>query len=918
MKIQFFKPFSKHRIPEKTKNLVRKISNKLKGRNQAFDDKKLIAQSGYFDTEYYLSHNPDVAKAGIDPLLHFLQSGGQEGRNPSEKFHTLFYLDTYKDVSDDGMNPLLHYLLHGKKEKRHIAPKPGKNNLVDERQKKFDFDMQLIGHSGYFDGAYYLKSYPDVKNDNMSALQHYCRFGYKELRNPSTKFQTHFYQTKNMDPDDATNPLAHYLMIGKRKNLACRNVGENAKIRILKNKTNALSKEVVVVIPVFYKTVEAQNIFIQLLASIKKAYPAPMDFLRFIIIDDASPYSSAKSLYQTHSFFQRSDISFHTNKQNEGFVKTINKGFALAGNADVIILNMDTRIFARNFEVMQEVAYRSGNIASVTPLSNNATIASISNWPVGEEIIFDTRHELIAAKIDALKLETPDIELPTGNGFCMYIKRSALNRTGYFNDSIFKSGYGEENDWCQRAIRHGLKNILTTETYVYHKNNVSLSRDKKARLTKENYQKITQLHPGYNKDVRSFIHKDPLAIWRKLIQFKLSEIPRKAHDSQTLAFFLHEDPQNQFGGIEFHHRELIKAIKKQNPNYEIFEFFPDTKVAGDIYCLRYFNTKTHTPIDLWLYEEQLLSIASYLESRIDIIHIRHTKGWSSKVIEWLTKMKNVRKILSLHDFHLFCVNPNLIYTDNTFCRHRANIRECNKCFGKQQVLNREINLQLLASVDHIIANSEATRRIVSGLAKTESISKKIVVLPHFLPYCQAGQKIPTGRTIDKQLVVFLGMPAPIKGINLFLEAVPALRRLGYSPEIWGGKADFSTDIPVVPYRGYEELMHRIRMPYIVILPSVWPETFCHTLFESLFILQAPVVVGPYGNPADFVNQHKTGIVMPDTKAACITESVQAIAARYNDYKMAIQKTIAEVAPDYNIEKYLERYLKLVEAPSANR
>jgi hypothetical protein len=35
-----------------------------------------------FDRDYYLRHNPDVAEAGIDPLVHYLVSGRREGRLP--------------------------------------------------------------------------------------------------------------------------------------------------------------------------------------------------------------------------------------------------------------------------------------------------------------------------------------------------------------------------------------------------------------------------------------------------------------------------------------------------------------------------------------------------------------------------------------------------------------------------------------------------------------------------------------------------------------------------------------------------------------------------------------------------------------------------------------------------------------------
>lgn len=36
----------------------------------------------FFDSEYYLRNNPDVASAGVNPLLHYLRAGRREGRLP--------------------------------------------------------------------------------------------------------------------------------------------------------------------------------------------------------------------------------------------------------------------------------------------------------------------------------------------------------------------------------------------------------------------------------------------------------------------------------------------------------------------------------------------------------------------------------------------------------------------------------------------------------------------------------------------------------------------------------------------------------------------------------------------------------------------------------------------------------------------
>jgi len=82
----------------------------------------LLADSEFFDAEWYLNTYPDVAAAGVDPAEHYLSSGAEEGRDPGPNFCTNIYLRRFPDVATAGINPLLHYLTHGRKEGRKLPP----------------------------------------------------------------------------------------------------------------------------------------------------------------------------------------------------------------------------------------------------------------------------------------------------------------------------------------------------------------------------------------------------------------------------------------------------------------------------------------------------------------------------------------------------------------------------------------------------------------------------------------------------------------------------------------------------------------------------------------------------------------------------------------------------------------------------
>lgn len=85
----------------------------------------VILKSGLFDSEYYLRRNPDVAAAGIEPLMHYVRRGAAELRSPGPFFSTRWYAEQYPDVSASGKNPLYHYIVHGHAEGRRPLPPSG-------------------------------------------------------------------------------------------------------------------------------------------------------------------------------------------------------------------------------------------------------------------------------------------------------------------------------------------------------------------------------------------------------------------------------------------------------------------------------------------------------------------------------------------------------------------------------------------------------------------------------------------------------------------------------------------------------------------------------------------------------------------------------------------------------------------------
>jgi len=90
------------------------LTGALPGISNAEDDDILvIAGSGLFDEAWYIAQNPDVARSGINPLIHYVQHGAAEGRVPFPGFNAARYVENLQGNERIRRNPLAHYILHG-------------------------------------------------------------------------------------------------------------------------------------------------------------------------------------------------------------------------------------------------------------------------------------------------------------------------------------------------------------------------------------------------------------------------------------------------------------------------------------------------------------------------------------------------------------------------------------------------------------------------------------------------------------------------------------------------------------------------------------------------------------------------------------------------------------------------------------
>lgn len=163
-----------------------------------------------FDVEFYEAEYPEIRSCHIDAVRHYFHFGWKQGRDPSPYFSTNFYLEANDDVRENRMNPFVHFLRWGRNE--------GRRGHADEvrlrNRPEIAARARLIAQA--FDHDHYALQVPALTSNDVVPIQHYMSVGWRMGLDPSPHFSTQFYVDAHGDrPFAGDNPLCDYLMVGK-------------------------------------------------------------------------------------------------------------------------------------------------------------------------------------------------------------------------------------------------------------------------------------------------------------------------------------------------------------------------------------------------------------------------------------------------------------------------------------------------------------------------------------------------------------------------------------------------------------------------------------------------------------------------------------------------------------------------------
>ncbi len=286
---------------------------------------------------------------------------------------------------------------------------------------------------------------------------------------------------------------------------------------------------------------------------------------RLIVVDDCSP--DRELIDALVALEQRGKLTLLRRKINAGFIGAVHTALnAESGSArDIVLLNADTLVHGDWLDRLQQAAYSHRAVATATPLSNNAELLSHPE-PHRQGKMPDAATLVVLDSLARVGRARPCI-IPTGIGFCMYMRRDALEAFGGFDESFLQRGYAEENDFCLRASANGWRNVAATNVYVAHRGEVSFGVEKRW-LAAHNVRRLKSRHPEHETDYDTFLAHDPLAPIRRALQRRVLRPLLRQHgmvlvvaDVADFGWRLGRAPQARLlmtdGGATLEFRQLV-------------------------------------------------------------------------------------------------------------------------------------------------------------------------------------------------------------------------------------------------------------------------------------------------------------------------------------------------------------------------
>jgi glycosyltransferase involved in cell wall biosynthesis/GT2 family glycosyltransferase len=570
-----------------------------------------------------------------------------------------------------------------------------------------------------------------------------------------------------------------------------------------------------------------------------------------------------------------------------GFVGSVNRGMS-ASTRDVILLNSDTVVTRGWAEKLIDAAYSSGDVGTVTPLSNHATLCSVPR--AFEE-------NLLPAGFDAASfgelVERSSARtyprLPTGVGVCFYIRRALLDDIGSFDAAHFGLGYGEENDFCMRALARGWLHVADDATFIFHAGHASFGQSR-AALQRRAGKLLSRRHPRYMATIAEFMRVDPLAAVRERITaeltgkreagrlrggptFNLTSNPTSNNVGQPLRLsaptsdvgqplrlsgptsrvvhLVHGWPPFQQAGTELYAYWLVRQQRQAHDVAVYVRGADPARADGEAVELSDGGVRVRIVTNHFRVRNPLRRNAiadrslerdfeRFLRAeRPGLLHVHHLAGHAFSLVN-VARRLGIPIVLQIQDWWFLCARVNLFHRDGNRCSGPA-VGKCASCATLTRIppapmtnrllhaMRRAAARSAIAACDAFVVGSNAIRDdyVRAGVLPS---SKAVHVIPYGIDIAAPREvRQPARRPIR---FGYVGSISAHKGVHTAVEAMRGLDPGQATLRIWGDDAAFPE---------YADSMKRLMGGAAVTFEGRFREDEKPRVFASMDVLLVPSI-----------------------------------------------------------------------------
>ena len=603
-----------------------------------------------------------------------------------------------------------------------------------------------------------------------------------------------------------------------------------------------------------------------------------------------------------------------SNEENLGFVATVNRGF-MESSGDVVLINSDVEVPPRWLENLRLAAYMDPRTATATPLSDNAGAFSVPAIGERNELPAVLGRNEVGRLVMQRSLQTYP-RTPTGSGFCMYVKREVLEEVGMLDVERYPRGYGEENDFCMRALKLGWNHVVDDATLVLHERMASF-REEKADLLTAGREVTDRIHPEYKRLAGRFVRSDAMGRVAASVRQAYDDVEGRPQDVKPRVLFVIHDGR---GGTPHTNEDLMRGLAGDYEPYclvsdmwqlALYRYTGEGVEAIEAHSL----DGQHHPTEFSRPDYRAIVSDLLVRHRFELVHVRHLLGHTFDLPE-VADALGIPVVLSFHDFFFSCPTVHLIDDHGNHCGGT-----CTPGHGQCRLpLERFNDLPVLKHAWLGTWRHQVERMFdhVDAFVTTTEAAKEVYL--RSLPVLgeRRFEIIEHGRDLEQEHLATPPGDGPIRilvpgGIDAHKgsQVIAAMKALDEE-----GRLEFHFLGAIAPslhgigvYHGRysrEEFARHVAeiAPSFVGVFSIWPETYNHVLTEA-WAVGVPVLASDIGALKERVEAHGGGWLIDYTDPARALAQIVAAASEREAYEREVSRatlegirSTAEMAGDY--------------------